>query len=171
MDFIFLETDLKIKCEGGKDKQLSKRLLQIDGRTFTQANIQSVTCASRLSTIEVKYAVVKRAVEATVEIQVPHGNFYGAITAHTTGILHRIVLYDSKVGGVATSDGSGIIQLWRRVIAVCFNEKLIFTIGTQASNSGKQIIQFSPSLNGANQQVIYCGAIKLCFTVTWSVID
>ncbi|KAF8660170.1 hypothetical protein HU200_057735 [Digitaria exilis] len=150
MDFIFLETDLKIKCEGGKDKQLSKRLLQIDGRTFTQANIQSVTCASRLSTIEVKYAVVQ---------------------THTTGILHRIVLYDSKVGGVATSDGSGIIQLWRRVIAVCFNEKLIFTIGTQASNSGKQIIQFSPSLNGANQQVIYCGAIKLCFTVTWSVID
>ncbi|CAL5070325.1 unnamed protein product [Urochloa decumbens] len=172
IDFIFLETDLKIKGERGQDKLLSRGLLQIDGRILCireDIKVRGVTCASRLSTVEVNYVVVKSAVEATIEIQVPHGKFYGEITAHTTSILHRIVLYDSKAGGVAMSDNSGAIQLWCRVIAVCLNEKLMLTVDTEASN-GIQTIQFIPSLNGANQHVIYCGATKLCLKVTWLVI-
>ncbi|RCV35664.1 hypothetical protein SETIT_7G257700v2 [Setaria italica] len=151
IDFIWLETDLKIKGERGQDKILSKGLPEIDGRLSSileNIKVRDITCDSRLSTVEVKYAVVK---------------------THTTSILHRIVLYDSKAGGVATSDGSGAIQLWRRVIAVCLNEKLMLTVDSQASND-IQIIQFGPSLNGASQHVIYCGAIKLCLKVTWSVI-
>ncbi|TKW06871.1 hypothetical protein SEVIR_7G269050v4 [Setaria viridis] len=42
------------------------------------------------------------------------------------------------------------VSLWRRVIAVCLNEKLMLTVDSQASND-IQIIQFGPSLNGASQ--------------------
>ncbi|GJN01580.1 hypothetical protein PR202_ga18857 [Eleusine coracana subsp. coracana] len=118
-----------IKGERGQDKPLSKRLLEIDGRVATRQNIEvrSVSRDSRLSTVQVEYAVVKKAVEATVEFQVLHGDFRGEITAHTTSILHRIVLHDSSAGVMATCD-SGIIQLWRRVISVCLHETLILTI-------------------------------------------
>jgi hypothetical protein len=86
----------------------------------------------------------------------------------TSSISDEIVLYESEGGGVFTSDGTTNIQLWRRVVAVCLNEKLILTVDCQASND-IQIIQFSPSLNGASQQVICCADIKLCLKVTWSV--
>uniref|UniRef100_K3Y922 DUF6598 domain-containing protein n=1 Tax=Setaria italica TaxID=4555 RepID=K3Y922_SETIT len=80
IDFIWLETDLKIKGERGQDKILSKGLPEIDGRLSSileNIKVRDITCDSRLSTVEVKYAVVKSAVEATVEIQVIHGTFYG----------------------------------------------------------------------------------------------
>lgn len=172
IDFIYLEVDLNIRDEQGHEKTLGSGLLQIDGRQFTQLERNEVmhdTFTSWLSTVEVKYATVKKVVEANVEIHARHGNFCGKISAHTSSISDEIVLYESEGGGVFTSDGTTNIQLWRRVVAVCLNEKLILTVDCQASND-IQIIQFSPSLNGASQQVICCADIKLCLKVTWSVI-
>ncbi|GJN01955.1 hypothetical protein PR202_ga19260 [Eleusine coracana subsp. coracana] len=40
-----------------------------------------------LITVEVAYAVVKDAVEATIEIEVLQGEFYGTITACTTAVM------------------------------------------------------------------------------------
>ncbi|GJN01579.1 hypothetical protein PR202_ga18856 [Eleusine coracana subsp. coracana] len=178
-DFIFLEVDLKIKHEQGKFRQLlSKGLLQNDGRVVTRQEIEvkSVSHASWFSTVKVEYTAVKTAVEATVEFQAFQGNFCGEIAAHTSSIINRIVLHDSNnAGDMATCDASGIIHLRRRVIAVCLNEMLIFTIVTRldtaATAASTRMIQFVPSLNGANEHVIHCGAVKLRVKVTWSVID
>ena len=130
-DFIYLEVDLKIKGARGQDKQLSKGLLEIDGRKLTRLEtneVMQVTCASRLSTVEVKFTVVKRAVEATVEIHVLWGYFHGQISAHTSSILDEFVLFK---GETVFAIGSRIIPLWRRVVNVCLTEKLIFTIETR----------------------------------------
>jgi len=70
--------DLKIKAAQAQDKQLSKGLLEVDGRKLTRLEeneIMHVTCASQLSTVEVKFTVVKQAVEATAEIHVLWGYF------------------------------------------------------------------------------------------------
>ncbi|GJN31120.1 hypothetical protein PR202_gb19479 [Eleusine coracana subsp. coracana] len=174
-DFIFLEVDLKIKGERGQDKLLFRRLLEIDGRVVTRQNIEvrSVSRPSRLSIVEVEYAVVKKAMEATIEFQILKGDFFGKITAHTTSIPNKMLLYNSKRGGVVTSEDNGTIQLWRRVIAVSLNEMLIFNIevsnGPAAASTRE--ISFTPQLNDADEEEFFCGGVEFQVKVTWSVID
>ncbi|OEL18624.1 hypothetical protein BAE44_0020357 [Dichanthelium oligosanthes] len=71
-----------------------------------------INVATRLSTVDVIYAVVKRAVEGAIAIEVRRGDFDGEITAYTTSIQNRLVLYDFKVAGDMTCDGTGAIQLY-----------------------------------------------------------
>jgi hypothetical protein len=57
---------------------------------------------------------VKRVVEAAIAIEVRSGDFDGEITAYTTSIKNRFVLYDSKVAADVTCDGNGAIQVMHR---------------------------------------------------------
>jgi len=123
-----------------------------------------VTCASRLSTVEVKFTVVKRAVEATVEIHVLWGYFHGQISAHTSSILDEFVLFK---GGMFTSDGSRIIPLCCRVVTVCLTEKLIFTIENR--DGTKLIIESTPATHGSDCYECPFGSEKFRVKVTWSV--
>ncbi|XP_066344538.1 uncharacterized protein [Miscanthus floridulus] len=166
-DFIYLEVDLKIKGARGQDKQLSKGLLEIDGRKLTRLEtneVMQVTCASQLSTVEVKFTVVKRAVEASVEIHVLWGYFHVQISAHTSSILDEFVLFKGETGGVFTSDGSRIIPLWRRVVNVCLTEKLIFTIETR--DGTKLIIESTPATHGSDCYECPFGSEKFRVKVT-----
>ncbi|KAK3143895.1 hypothetical protein QOZ80_4AG0306350 [Eleusine coracana subsp. coracana] len=122
LDDAYIEVDLKIKGhEGQEDKELSKGILSIRGiasRVLDNCEVESESLASRLSTVEVVYAVVKDAVEATIEIEVLQGEFYGMITACTTSISNCIMLHDSKLDGVMTCNGKKVVQLLRRVVAI-----------------------------------------------------
>uniref|UniRef100_A0ACD5YX91 Uncharacterized protein n=1 Tax=Avena sativa TaxID=4498 RepID=A0ACD5YX91_AVESA len=177
MDYLYIEVDLKMKLDQGKDEQLSIGLLDIDGRVAPRVpttEVQSCTLESSLSTVEVRYALVKEATEATVEFQVLDGDFKGEITAHTMRIedsIHdRIVLHDSRAcGAVTSSDGSRVIQLFRRVVAVCMDEALVLTIVPEAVTA--YVLRFTPYLFGAQENIINCGAVKLGVKVTWSVIS
>uniref|UniRef100_A0A0E0PGI5 DUF6598 domain-containing protein n=1 Tax=Oryza rufipogon TaxID=4529 RepID=A0A0E0PGI5_ORYRU len=99
----------------GKRKGHSKGLLMIDG-------IQS--------TVELRYAVVKEAVEATVEIKAVEGCFSGEIAACTTNIQDGVVLLDSTIT-CCVMDDNGDVQLSRRVMAVQCKEKLLLTVVNQ----------------------------------------
>ncbi|CAN6269454.1 unnamed protein product [Urochloa humidicola] len=172
IDFIFLEVDLYIRDDRGQDKKLGNGLLQIDGRQITQLEeneVMSATCASWLSTVEVKYTTVRKAVEATVEICVRQGYFCGKISAHTSSIPDEIVLYKGEEGGVMTSDGTTNIQLWRRVVAVCLMDKLIVTISARGAT--EMSIKFSPALSGSTSTVYESPLGEYLVNVTWSVID
>jgi hypothetical protein len=70
---------------------------------------------------------------------------------------------------VNSSDGSRIIQLLRRVVAVSVDEMLVLTIAPEAATT--YVGQFTPFLFGAQAEVINCGAVKLGLKVTWSVIS
>ncbi|CAM0957873.1 unnamed protein product [Alopecurus aequalis] len=176
VDYIYIEVDLKMR-DPGKDKQLSIGLLDIDGRLaprFPTSEVQCCTLESSLSTVEVRYAVVEKATEATVEFQVLEGDFKGKITGHTTKIedsTHdRMLLHDSRACGAATSsDGTRVIQLLRRVVAVCVDEMLVFTVIPEGSAT--RVERFAPFLHGAQEGVFDWGAIKLRVTVYWSVIS
>ncbi|KAK3158314.1 hypothetical protein QOZ80_2AG0135520 [Eleusine coracana subsp. coracana] len=172
----YVETDLKIKDHQRHEvKELSKGVFGIPGiagRQLDKCKIESKLLATRLSTVEVMYAVVKDAVEATIAIEVLQGDFYGKITACTSSIQSSIVLHDSEVSGVMTCDGKRVIQLLRRVVAVCLKEKLNVTVVAQTGDvECKNTVDFTPSLCGRGKGEITVGATKMLVEVTWSVLD
>ena len=178
LDSIYFEVDLKIKDDQGKkDQELSKGLCVIDGILMggeEHGHVGREDLDSRLSTVEVKFAVVKLAVEATLEIKVLKGDFYGEMTACTSRIQDRLVLHDSKAGGVIC-DGTGMLQLWRRVVTVGMKDMLLLTVATQASDvataSATRTINFTPHVNGAEEDEITCGAVKMLIKVNWSLFE
>jgi hypothetical protein len=72
LDDAYVEIDLKIRDpQGQEDKGLSKGFLTIRGiapRRLDKCVVESKDLATRLSTMEVMYAVVNNAVEATMAI-------------------------------------------------------------------------------------------------------
>ncbi|XP_062234242.1 uncharacterized protein LOC133931387 [Phragmites australis] len=169
----YVEMDLKIKDHGGQDRELSKGILTIRGvaiRYLDQCEVESKSLATRLSTVDVMYAVVKCAVEATIAIEVVQGGFYGEITAHTTSVKNNLVLYDSEVVGGMSGDGNGVIQLMRPVICVYVKDMLI--IVAQNGDGKSQTVEFTPRFTGGEEDVITVGGVtKMRVKVTWSIMD
>jgi hypothetical protein len=162
----YVEIDLKIKDHQGQDKELSKGMLSINGierRRLKQCVLESDNLATRLSTVDVLYGVVKDAVEGTIAIEVLQGDFNGKITAQTTSILNTIVLYDSQVAGGMTGDGTGAIKLLRSIVSVYVKDKLIIVAET-SDGKFKQTIDFTPKINGREEDIITIGVTKIDFT-------
>ncbi|CAO1947347.1 unnamed protein product [Urochloa humidicola] len=131
-DNLFFEIDLKMRCDR-----------EVDGMNFSQGSMQYShaangswivdhrSCllvdelATEMSTVELMYAPVQRAVEASIRINAlgSHRNgvlpLYGKVTAFITETPEEIVLFDSEASGAAMNirdDGS--FELWRSVISV-----------------------------------------------------
>ncbi|TVU18353.1 hypothetical protein EJB05_34444, partial [Eragrostis curvula] len=167
IDAIYIEVDLMIKGEGKrkKDKQLSKGYLTLTGlaRHFRdEMEVESYTIESMLSKVVVMCGVEKRAVEATIEIEVVQGKFYGEITACTTNIQDGIVLHDSKlISAAATTRGA--LPLLRRVVAVGLMEKLIVTVARAGvcKAERQRTIKFTPRVNSGDEAEVTCGCLKM----------
>ncbi|CAN6336048.1 unnamed protein product [Urochloa humidicola] len=167
---IYVEIDLKIKDRYDQDKALSKGFLSIRGtshRSMEQCEVETESLATRLSTVDVMYAAVKDAVEATLAFQVLRGKFRGTITAHTTSILERIMLYDSKV---VRGDGRGVIRPIRRVISVDVEDMLIIEAKTGDGKSVRRI-ELTPRANSGDEDVVTVGDTKMRVMVSWSIMD
>ncbi|CAL5057775.1 unnamed protein product [Urochloa decumbens] len=169
---LYVETDLKVKDPGGQDRQLSMGVLEIDGiarRRLEKCEVESRSLATRLSTVDLMYAAVKLAVEAAIAIEVRPGDFNGKITAYTTSVQNRLVLYDSKVAGDMTCDENGAVQLMRPVISVCLEDKQIIAAKTGDGKS-ERAISFTPTENGGSCGEITVAATEMRVKVTWSII-
>ncbi|GJN36362.1 hypothetical protein PR202_gb25212 [Eleusine coracana subsp. coracana] len=174
---IYVEIDLKIKGDQGQDdKEFSKGFLQLDGfqyRTMKDMVVESDSLDSKLSTVEVTFAIVKRAVEATIAIEVLHGEFNGSITVKTTRITESLVLYDSKIAGVKNGVREGSIQLLRPVVAVCAEESLTLNVAG-VSDSGEikySTVEVKAAVNGRETTTITCGTCTLLVKIAWSIIS
>ncbi|KAK3140970.1 hypothetical protein QOZ80_5AG0408380 [Eleusine coracana subsp. coracana] len=95
------------------------------------------------------------------------GEFAGTITAHTTSIQKKIVIYDSKVAGAKTRDGN--VQLMRPVLCVYVRDMLIIDTETSAGEYSR--LEFTPKGNSGERVVITLGATKLRVKVAWSIMD
>lgn len=149
LDDNFVEIDLKIKdCQGQTCVAETKSL------------------ATRLSIVDVEYAVVKRAVEATIAVEILEGDFVGTIIAHTTCLKTNLLLYHNEVAG----DGHGVIQLKRPAVSVFVKELLIIAAKTE---DGKSIgrIGFTPKIKGREEDVQNVGATKMRVKVACSIMD
>ncbi|CAL4971182.1 unnamed protein product [Urochloa decumbens] len=172
LDNNFIETDLKIRDHQCQDREFSKGIISIRGianRPLEKCEVERGSLSTRLSTVDVLYAVVIGAVEATIAVRVLKGRFDGTITAHTTSIQERVVLYDSKVAGTRTGD-VGVIRLMRRVVSVYVREMLIIEVETGDSKSGCRI-GFTPRVNSGDEITITVGGTKMRVMVAWSIMD
>ena len=69
--------------------------------------------------MDVNYAVLNRALEGTIAVEVVQGSFHGRITANTANMHNELVLYDSKVADVMTVDDNCVdLELLRHVVCV-----------------------------------------------------
>ncbi|KAL6597311.1 hypothetical protein ACP70R_046751 [Stipagrostis hirtigluma subsp. patula] len=173
IDDDYVEVDLKIRDPQGQDRELSKGILTIRGmagRSLEKCEVENESLATRLSTVDVMYAVVKLAVEATIAIEVLWGEFYGKITAHTTSINNPIVLNDSELTGVMTGNGNKFVQLMRSVVSIYMMDVLIIVFQT-CNDKYQHTIKFTPMLNGWGEDVVTVGGTKMRVKVTWSIMD
>ncbi|CAN6321143.1 unnamed protein product [Urochloa humidicola] len=197
LDDNFVETDLKIKGHQGQDKEFSKGIITIRGishRLLQKCEVERESLSTRLSTVDMLYAVVICAMEATIAIRVLKGKFDGTITAHTTSIQERVVLYDSKLAGtdgtrtttahttsspkrVVLNDSkvagtragnAGVIRLMRRVIPVYVRDMLIIEVKTGDGKLWKT--DFTPRGNGGDEDTITVGDTKMHVMVFWSAM-
>ena len=160
-----------------QDRELSKGILTIQGterRAFRNCVLESCSLATRLSTVDVVYGVVKDAVEATISVEVLAGEYFGEITACTSSIKNRLVLHDSRL----TRSDSGqniapaVIPLLRSVVAVYVKEMLLLTIAAHTDHGEiTKCIEFTPRVNGSDLDEITVGAATLGVRVVWSIID
>ncbi|CAL4971181.1 unnamed protein product [Urochloa decumbens] len=172
LDDNFVETDLKIKDHQGQDREFSKGVVSIRGiapRWLEKCEVERVALSTRLSTVDVLYAVVIGAVEAYIRITVLKGKFDGTITAHTTSIQKRVLLYDSKVAGTRTGKG-GVIRLMRHAVSVYVRDLLIIELKTGDGKSVR-ITDFIPKGNSVDEDTINVGATKMSVMVAWSALD
>ncbi|WVZ95708.1 hypothetical protein U9M48_041439 [Paspalum notatum var. saurae] len=179
LDDIYVETDLKIKDHLGQDRELSKGMLSIrgTGRTLKECKIETKSLATRLSTVDVTYAVVKDAVEATIAVEVVQGVFHGKITAYTISVHDRLVLYDSSSKEAAADamtggDGRGamILQLMRPVVSVYLKDMLVID-AQQAGDGESRSILFTPRANRGDEDQLALGGTVMRVKIFWSVID
>ncbi|CAD6273264.1 unnamed protein product [Miscanthus lutarioriparius] len=175
----YVEINLMIKGDDElqQDRELSKGILTIQGiarRWLKDCVLESCSLATRLSTVDVVYAVVKDAVEATISVEVLAGEYFGEITACTSSIKNRLVLHDSRL----TRSDSGqniapaVIPLLRSVVAVYVKEMLLLTIAAHTDHGEiTKCIEFTPRVNGSDLDEITVGAATLGVRVVWSIID
>ena len=170
---IYVETDLKVKDDLVQDRELSKGLISIrsasTGPSVTGYTLQTKSLATRLSTVDVTYTVVDRALEGTIAVEVLQGGFHGKITAYTTSVQDILVLYDSKEADAMTVDDCGdILQLMRPVVSVHVEDFLIIVFHTGDGKS--ESIQFTPMVNGRDEGQITVGATKMRVKLSWSIM-
>ncbi|KAL6619824.1 hypothetical protein ACP70R_034963 [Stipagrostis hirtigluma subsp. patula] len=176
IDDTYVEIDLKIKDHREqKDKELSKGYVSIRGarRQLDKYVLESRSLDTRLSTVEVMYVVVKAAVEATIAFEVLEGDFYGEITASLASFEgNSMVLHDSsKVVDVISGEGKRVIQLLRSIVAVYLEDILSLTIASQTGDGkATRTIDFTPRINGADEDEISVGVSKMRVKVSWSII-
>ena len=170
----YVETNLMIKGdELQQDRELSKGILTIQGiarRWLKNCVLESCSLATRLSTVDVVYGVVKDAVECTIAIEIIQGDFNGKVTAHTTSIPNSLVLYDSQVVGGLTGDGIGVIKLMLSIICIYVKDILRIVVQTTDVKS-KRTIEFTPKINGREEEDIIVGITKMRVKVAWSIMD
>ncbi|XP_066364505.1 uncharacterized protein [Miscanthus floridulus] len=171
--YMYVEIDLKIKDHLGQPREFSKGLLSISDPTDCASMVSMVeteSLATRLSTMDVTCAVVNRAIEGFIAVEVLQGGFHGKITAYTTSVQDILVLYDSKEADATTVDDCGdILQLMRPVVSVHVEDFLIIVFHTGDGKS--ESIQFTPMVNGRDEGQITVGATKMRVKLSWSIMD
>jgi len=170
---IYVETDLKMMDDLVKDRELSKGVICIrsasTGPSVTGYTFQTKSLATRLSTVDVTYTVVDRALEGTIAVVVLQGGFHGKIAAYTANMKYRLVLYESKEADAMTVDDCGVLELMRPVLSVSVKDLLV--IDALTFDGKFERIVFTPRINARDEHTFAVGATKLRVKLSWSVMN
>lgn len=165
-DRMFIEINLKVKCDEIGDIDLSKCVIT-HSASNTEDTMNSLV-TSWLSTVEFIYAPVQNAVEATLAATILRGphNFIGKIIAWTArNRKSKIILYDSEAAGTVTETGdAGSVHLSRNVVAVSLGEKLLVHICVSGGDDG---VKFRVCQQDSKWNC-NIGSYELQVVVTWT---
>ncbi|KAF8641992.1 hypothetical protein HU200_067504 [Digitaria exilis] len=195
VDPVAFEVDLKVKGKReSEDKVLSLKYFQHSSVTSYERHVPMIRrcCPSKRSMLEVKFAVLYQAVEATVvSTKVVRGSwmdhYRGRVVCRTASASKEdIVLLDSRDGSMPVNS-DGAIELSRRVVSVEISGRLIFRVvalrvndkmGGAASrvNDKMGVIAedsaiFTPMVGGKSKRTCDLGFCEVEITVAWSLFS
>ncbi|KQK03683.1 hypothetical protein BRADI_2g09270v3 [Brachypodium distachyon] len=160
LDFLYVEINLKVK---------------VDERLQASKSVR----ASWFSIVEVRYATILNAVEATFEIEILKGHFCGEIKAGIEGVEEKIVIHSSTEDGVVTRGDRTVIKLRRRVMTICLDRMLTFEFvsegcrlcGGAPKATSEWKVDFTPQRRGDEEAKVTYGAGNFLVKVVWSMMD
>ncbi|KAF8658144.1 hypothetical protein HU200_059615 [Digitaria exilis] len=128
------EIELKVKGEGNSSSEDDVLCLDVFGyNNISYKGKVSYAMTEVLSSIhsrmQVRFAHVKRSIEATIVARITEGsgNFSLCLTAYSTSIREDVVLLDSRGQNVPVNE-DGKVELQRRVVGVEEQGKLILRV-------------------------------------------
>ena len=183
------ELDLKAKGKAGSSSSEDDKILCLD--FFGYNNIcykgslsyaKTEVVSSKHSTVEVRFAHLKRSVEATITARISKGsgNFSARLTACNTSIGEDVVLLDTRGQEVPVGE-DGEVRLQRRVVVVEERAQLILGIKAEqiagdtaetAESSSKLEKKFGFYAKSAlrNERYFHVGSSSLHILVAWSLL-
>jgi hypothetical protein len=177
MDPHAFEIDLKVR--GGESPSEDKTLSY---NAFIYNNIAHWSKASyartevvpdQNSTIEVRFAHLAEAVEATIEVIVVRGSrdFKARFTARTASVDEDMVLLDSCGEKVDVTDNEEVV-LKRRIVTVDERGKLLLAVEAAESNGVvvQNQIKLTPRSALRSQGYFELGFSRLRVIVAWSLL-
>ncbi|CAO1941068.1 unnamed protein product [Urochloa humidicola] len=181
-DNLFFEIDLKMRCDQQVDfSQGSMQYSHVANESWLfdhRSCLLADELATEVSTVELMYAPVQRAVEASIRIKAlgsPHRegvlSLYGKVTAFITETPEEIVLFDSEASGaVMNIRDDGSFELWRSVISVPIDGSLTLRVETWEGDSKVNLSKcstiFLPQI--CDENVASCTFHPIRIKVAWS---
>lgn len=155
-DNLFFEIDLKMRCDQqANDMDFSQGRIHYSNHMTKKSKLITDKLTTKASTVAIKFAPIRRAVEATIQIEVPKEcsvELYGKISAVVTGISEEVVLFDSEASGTAIKIGDGGVELWRQVVSVPVDGCLLLMVDTWEgdcrANLSRSATPFTPQIHG-----------------------
>ncbi|TKW07274.1 hypothetical protein SEVIR_7G300700v4 [Setaria viridis] len=178
------EIDLKVKDKGSSlpedDKILCLDFFGYNNISYrgSLSYTRTEVLSSKHSTVEVRYAHVKRSVEATITARISKGsgNFSARLTACNTSIGEDVVLLDTRGKEVFVNE-DGEVTLQRRVVVVEERAEVILGIkaeqlGDAGESSTKLEKKFGFVAKSAlrNEGYFHIGSSSLHMVVAWSLL-
>lgn len=174
------EIDLKVKGQGppSEDKALSYYAFLYNNICHRNKASYAITkvVPSDNSMMEIKFAHLAYAVEATIAIRIISGSnsFSARFTARTKSIDEDMVLLDSRGRNVPIAD-DGLIALQRRIVVV--EEKGLLILGVEATQGGaaenKTVVQqlkYRPRQALRSEAFFSLGFSRMHVLVAWSML-
>jgi hypothetical protein len=174
--------DVALKVKGATesdDRDLSFLVLNLQMRDFN-SSYDEEEYTSKLSTLQLMFRHVERAVEATITVRLiggpstPPRGFQGAFTASTASIDDMEVLLLAFGEDKLPVADDGTINLLRRVVSVELRggKLRVSIIARYEEEDGefatRDDIVFNPTHAGRSVGVLKVGACQMQITVAWS---
>jgi hypothetical protein len=168
-DNVFLEFNLKIKCDGGEVKDFSKGVTEFNSACLDDEESMTVRLISWLSSVELLCSDVTHPLEASISINILKGTCdLTRVAAWTTSTQHtydRIILYHS---GAAASNQT-TIALSRRVVVVPLDEKLVLHLVVDDDETEDLVLTLGHS-DDEQKHVCKTGCSEMEVKVAWTIV-
>ncbi|CAO2190582.1 unnamed protein product [Urochloa humidicola] len=183
LDEPVFEIDLKVKGKGSSSSE-DDNILCLDFFGYNNISYRgslsytrTKAVSSKCGTVEVRFAHLRRSVEATITAHITKGsgNFSARLTACNTSIGEDVVLLDTR-GQVVSVNKDGEVTLQRRVVVV--EERAELILGIKAEQLGDAMdgstlekkFGFVAKSALRNEGYFHIGSSSLHMVVAWSLL-